>query len=46
MLSYKEATRTSRRRVNMLYAKGYEVIIVIIVLLWVFGQLRGHGSGR
>ena len=29
----------------MLYAKGYEVIIVIIVLLWVFGQLRGHGHG-
>jgi hypothetical protein len=32
------------RRATMLYAKWYEVVIVIIVLLWVFGQLRGgHG---
>jgi hypothetical protein len=29
----------------MLYAKWYEVVIVIIVLLWVFGQLRGQGQG-
>ncbi len=29
----------------MLYAKWYEVVIVIIVLLWVLGQLGGQGSG-
>ena len=46
MLSHKEATPASQRRVIMLYAKGYEVVIVIIVLLWVFGQLRGYGHGH
>lgn len=28
----------------MLYAKWYEIVIVIFVLLWVFGAL-GQGSG-
>lgn len=29
----------------MLYAKWYEVVIVILVLLWVFGQVGGQGAG-
>lgn len=41
----KEGCQVSRRRLNMLYSKWYEVVIVIIVLLWVFGQLQGQGQG-
>lgn len=29
----------------MLYTRWYEVVIVIIVLLWVFGSLRGQNPG-
>ncbi len=29
----------------MLYAKWYEVVIVIFVLLWVIGQIGGRGYG-
>ncbi len=25
----------------MLYVKWYEIVIVIMVLMWVFGQMRG-----
>lgn len=29
----------------MLYARWYEVVIVIFVLLWVFAQVGGHNPG-
>lgn len=33
------------RRVKMVYARWYEIVIVIFVLLWLFGQLGGQGGG-
>ena len=32
------------KEVSMLYAKWYEIVIVIFVLLWLFGSL-GQGAG-
>lgn len=29
----------------MVYARWYEIVIVIFVLLWLFGQLGGQGPG-
>jgi hypothetical protein len=38
-VKYKESRL---KEVSMLYAKGYEVVIVIFVLLWLFAQLGGN----
>lgn len=45
VLKYKKAAQLAEGRVKVLYAKWYEVVIVIFVLLWVIGQVGGQGAG-